>query len=135
MHNFMSIDKRQKLLRRKKRVRSKIFGTAKNPRLSVFRSNKKIYGQLIDDEKGLTLVSANDYELAIKGKSEKKSKQSEKETVADSKLSKAFQVGELLAKKANAKKILKAVFDKGGYKYHGRVKALAEGARKGGLKF
>jgi large subunit ribosomal protein L18 len=114
--------KRQKRLRRHKRVRAKIFGTAKVPRLCVFRSNKHIYAQLIDDEKGQTLVAASDLEFK-KSKSKK------------SKVDKAKEVGKLIAKKALEKKIEKVVFDRGGYRYHGRVKTLAEGAREGGLKF
>ena len=106
---------------RHRRVRAKIYGTAKMPRLCVFRSAKHIYGQLIDDEKSQTLVSASDLELRIKkGKT---------------KVEKAKEVGKLIAKKAQKLKIEKVVFDRGGYKYHGRVKALAEGAREGGLKF
>lgn len=107
--------------RRHRRVRAKAHGTAKVPRLSVFRSAKHIYAQLIDDEKGKTLLSASEREL-------KKSKGLKK---AD----KAKEVGRLIAKKALEEKIEKVVFDRGGYKYHGRVKALAEGAREGGLKF
>ncbi len=112
------LKKKEKRLRRHKRVRAKISGTAKVPRLCVFRSLKHIYGQLIDDQKGKTLISVSDWEI------EKKSK----------KTSLAEEVGKLLAKKARGKKITKAVFDRAGYKYHGRVKALAEGARVGGLK-
>ncbi|MBI2103444.1 50S ribosomal protein L18 [Candidatus Woesebacteria bacterium] len=104
--------------KRKVRIRSKIVGTKSRPRLSVYRSSKYIYAQLIDDAAGTTLVSASDQEL---GK-------------VDS-AARAGAVGELLAKKAKAKKISKAIFDRGAYKYHGQVKNLAEGARKGGLKF
>jgi large subunit ribosomal protein L18 len=107
--------------RRHKRIRAKIFGIEKRPRLCVFRSTKHIYAQLIDDEKGHTIASANDLEL----------KGIEKMT----KIEKAKEVGKLIAKKAKEKNIEKVVFDRGGYKYHGRVKALAEGAREGGLKF
>lgn len=98
-------------LKRHKRIRAKIKGTAEVPRLCVFRSNKHIYAQLIDDEKGKTLLMAKDVKSA------------------------ALNVGKLLAKKAIEKKIKKVVFDRGGYKYHGQVKALAEGAREQGLKF
>lgn len=106
-------------LQRKRRVRAKISGTKDAPRISVFRSNRSIYAQLIDDEKGVTLASASLKEVkVVKGKTEASS-----------------LVGEALAKKALAKKIKKARFDKGGYNYHGRVKALADGARKGGLEF
>ena len=102
------------------RVRAKIMGTALRPRLSVFRSLKHLYVQLIDDTKGLTLVSATDSELkeATKKKSEL-----------------ALKVGELIAQKAKKIGVSQAVFDKSGNKYHGRVKAVAEGARAGGLKF
>lgn len=113
--------KKQRRDRRHKRVRAKIVGTAKVPRLCVFRSLKHIYAQIIDDEKGKTLVSASDQEL----KQNKELKKNQK----------AEELGILIAKKALAKKIEKVVFDRGGYKYHGRVKALAEGARQGGLKF
>ncbi len=103
--------KKEKRYRRHKRIRAKIFGTDQRPRLHVFRSNKYIYGQLIDDEKGKTILSA-------KGK-----------------VAAACEVGKLIAKKALEKKIEKVIFDRAGYKYHGRVKALSEGAREGGLKF
>ncbi len=112
--------KKQKRQRRARRIRAKIFGTASRPRLSVFRSNKHLYLQLIDDEKGITLVSASDLEIK-KNSNIKKSEA-------------AAKVGELLAKKALDKKIGQAVFDKGGYKYHGLVKMAAEGARRQGLK-
>lgn len=101
-------------------------GTKSRPRLSVFRSNKGIYAQIIDDEAGETLVATNDKDLKENRKKEKKS---QKKTEI------ARFVGEQLAKKALKKKIKKVVFDRGGYKYHGRVRALAEGARKGGLEF
>ena len=115
------LEKQEKRYRRHKKVRVKIFGTTSRPRLCVFCSAKHIYGQLINDEKGQTLISASDLELRRKkGKT---------------KVEKAREVGKLIAKKALAKKIEKVVFDRGGYKYHGRVKALAEGAREGGLKF
>ena len=128
--------KRQK---RHKRVRAKIHGTAKVPRLCVFRSNRHIYAQLIDDEKGKTLVSANDLIIKPKTKSQKvktKNQKGEKDKkMLTKKIGLAYEVGKLIAKKASEKKIKKVVFDRGGYKYHGRLKALAEGARKAGLKF
>lgn len=96
----------------------------KRLRLSVFRSNKYIYGQIIDDEKGQTLVAASD--LAMK--------QLNNKTVKN-KIERAGEVGKLLAEKAIGKKIKEIVFDRGRFRYHGRVKALAEGAREGGLKF
>ena len=135
------LEKRQKRHKRHKRVRAKIFGTAKVPRLCVFRSAKYIYGQLIDDIKKQTLVEASDLELgkqAAKRKEEKSKKMKEKENeekVRTRKVAAAFDVGKLIAEKALKKKIEKVVFDRGGYKYHGRVKAIAEGAREGGLKF
>ena len=116
----MEQNKRKSRYRRHRRIKAKIIGTVKIPRLCVFRSNKHIYGQLIDDEKGRTLLLASDLEF-------KKTKSKKTEI--------ASQVGELLAKKALGKKFEKVIFDRGGYKYHGRVKALAEGARQGGLKF
>lgn len=116
----MEQDKKIKRNRRRIRIRNRITGTAKIPRLCVFRSNKHIYGQLIDDEKRKTLLAVNDKEL-------KKS--------SGKKVELANQAGQLLAKKALEKKIEKVVFDRSGYKYHGRIKAMAEGARQGGLKF
>ena len=101
------------------RIRKKMLGTSQMPRLAVFRSNKHIYAQLIDDEKSQTLVSSSDI------KAEKK----------EGKVKSAYVVGENLAKAASEKKIKKIIFDRRGFKYHGRVKSLAEGARKGGLNF
>jgi len=112
------ISKREK---RKLRIRKKIFGTKERPRLCVFRSNKHIYAQIVDDIEGKTLVSAKDQELKL---NEKKSG-----------VEISFEVGKLIAKKALEKGIKKVVFDRSGYKYHGRVKAVAEGARAGGLEF
>ena len=103
-----------------RRVRSKITGTAEIPRLSVFKSNKGMYLQLIDDIHGKTLLSANMKELK-----NKKAKKTEIST----------ELGQIIAQKAIKINIKKIVFDKGGYKYHGRVKAVAEGARSGGLQF
>jgi len=116
------LEKKEKRYRRHKRVRAKVFGTARRPRLCVFRSAKHIYAQLINDEKGQTILSSSDLELK---KSPKKK----------TKIEIAFDVGKLLAEKAFKKLIEKVVFDRAGYEYHGRVKALAEGAREGGLKF
>ena len=109
---------RVRKLRRAKRIRSKIIAKKTLPRLTVFRSNKYIYAQVIDDSRGKTLVSASEKELS--------------ETKM-SKAQKALEVGKILAKKAVTKKIKSVVFDKGSYRYHGRVKALATGAREGGL--
>lgn len=127
---FMDIkEKRERRKRRHKRVRAKIFGTQKRPRLCVFRSNKHIYAQLIDDTKGHTLASASDLQL------KKKINLKENQKKFSRKVALAYEVGKLIAKIAKEKGIEKVVFDRGGYKYHGRVKALAEGAREGGLKF
>jgi large subunit ribosomal protein L18 len=116
----MATKKELRRLRIRRSIRTKISGTTVKPRLSVFRSNKEIYAQLIDDEKGTTIASASSQEL----KSEKGTK---------TELSKA--VGQKLAEKAKSNGIQEVTFDRGGYLYHGRVKALAEGAREGGLKF
>ncbi|MDP3998803.1 MAG: 50S ribosomal protein L18 [bacterium] len=109
--------------RRKKRVRAKIYGTLSRPRLSVFRSHRYIYAQIINDEEGKTLLAASEKELDTKS--------APKET----RIEKARRVGQILAQKALAAKIKTVVFNRGGYRYHGRVKALAEGAREGGLSF
>jgi len=123
------LEKQIKRQRRHKRTRAKISGTAERPRLCVFRSAKHIYAQLIDDNKGKTLASASDKEIS-------KAKNIKKEAKKTStKISQASEVGKLIAKKATEKKIQKVVFDRGGYLYQGRVKALAEGAREGGLRF
>jgi len=130
-------NKIEKRLRRHKRVRGNVLGTAKRPRLCVFRSNKHIYAQLIDDQKKKTLAAAGDLELKSKSKKKIPSGKSSKSKVAEKKgkVAQAYRVGELIARKAIKKNIKGVVFDRGGYKYHGRVKALAEGAREGGLKF
>lgn len=101
------------------RIRKKISGSPERPRLSVYRSNKAIYCQLIDDLNGLTLLAASSREAAAEG----------------TKSDQAKAVGKLIAERAAAKDIQNVVFDRGGYLYHGRVKALADGAREGGLKF
>ncbi len=111
--------KQIKKARRHARVRAKISGTKDVPRLSVFRSNTSLFVQLIDDENGKTLVSVSSKEVKSKG----------------NKVKIAEEVGKILAKKAKDNKITKVVFDKGGYKYHGRIKALAEIARQEGLEF
>ena len=115
--------KEEKRARRAARVRAKVVGGASCPRLSVFRSNKHIFAQLIDDSKGLTLVSASDQELKTK------------KGDGQNKVSASQAVGKLLAEKAMVKKIDKVVFDRAGYRFTGRVKAVADGAREGGLKF
>jgi large subunit ribosomal protein L18 len=114
-------NKINKKINRKIRIRSKIRGIADRPRLSVYRSSKFIYAQIIDDKAGKTLLSAAEKDLTEKTKLNKTEK--------------AKKVGEVIAKKAIAKKIKKVIFDRGSYAYHGRVKAVAEGAREGGLEF
>ncbi|MEP0368946.1 MAG: 50S ribosomal protein L18 [Cyclobacteriaceae bacterium] len=115
----MAVSKLRRRARIKKGIRRKISGTGDIPRVSVFRSNKAIYGQIIDDLKGITLAAASSVELNQKSI-----------TVESSK-----EVGKKLAEKAKAAGIDSVVFDRNGYPYHGRVKAFAEGAREGGLKF
>ena len=111
------LEKKEKRIKRHKKIRAKIWGSAKKPRLCVFRSAKHIYAQLIDDEKGKTIAAASDLEL---------------KKVKDNR---AKKVGELIAKKAKDNKIEKVIFDRAGYLYHGQIKSLAEGAREEGLKF
>lgn len=144
---FMSTaSKQEKKARRKKRTKAKIFGTMTRPRLSVYRSLKHIYAQLIDDEKGKTLIAASDLEFrkskTFKKKTGQKSRtqarkkeQAEKTEKMRGKTAIAYEVGKLIAEKAAKKQIKKVVFDRGSFLYHGRVKALAEGARAGGLEF
>jgi len=108
-------------LRRHKRVRGKISGTAQRPRLNVFRSATNIYAQIIDDVKGVTLCAASSLDKDVTGNGGNKEG--------------AKEVGKLIAKKAQEKGITNVVFDRGGYIFHGRVKELAEGAREGGLSF
>jgi large subunit ribosomal protein L18 len=115
---------REARLKRHVRVRAKIAGTAERPRLSVFRSLNHIYAQVIDDVKGVTLVSASTVDPEIAGGLEGKIKKSQAELV-----------GQAVAKKAMEKGVAEVVFDRGGYKYTGRVQALADAARKQGLKF
>lgn len=133
------LEKHQKRYRCHKRVRAKISGTSKVPRLCVFRSGKHVYAQLIDDGKGETLVSASDLEIKtprkVASRPRGKKTADKKENSRTGKVALAYGVGKLIAEKALKKKIEKVVFDRGGYKYHGRVKAVAEGAREGGLKF
>ncbi len=110
--------------RRHERVRAKLKGTTSRPRLCVFRSLNHIYAQVIDDLKGHTITSVSTLDPEIKG-----------ELVAKAKTAEAELIGSLIAKRALAKEVSQVVFDRGGYKYHGRVKALAEAARQAGLKF
>ena len=115
------IDKNAMRLKRHVRVRGKISGTPECPRLNVFRSNANIYAQIIDDVNGVTLVAANTLEKDFEG--------------ATGNAEAAKKVGQLIAERAKAKGIEEVVFDRGGYIFHGRVAALAEGARENGLKF
>lgn len=116
---MIKTEKKSSRLQRKKRVRAKIFGTAERPRLAVFKSLRGIYAQVIDDAKGKTLASASFSEI-------KKIKNT---------MDGAKEVGKLIAKKCIEIKITSVVYDRAGYKYHGKVRFLAEGAREGGLKF
>jgi len=111
--------KQAKRIRRRGRVRARVSGTASCPRLSVFRSNRGFYVQIINDETGKTIVSASAGEVKITGK----------KTVV------SLELGKLMARKATAKGVGRVVFDRNGYKYHGRVKAFAQGVRAGGLEF
>jgi large subunit ribosomal protein L18 len=115
----MAVTKIQRRTRIKRGIRKKISGTTTRPRVSVFRSNKAIYGQIIDDIKGVTIASASSKELGI----------------ASNKIEASKEVGKKLAEKAKANGVEIVIFDRNGYQYHGKVKAFAEGAREGGLKF
>lgn len=108
--------------KRKKRIRSRLSGTTEQPRLSVFRSNANLYVQVVDDASGKTLLSASTMEKANRGK-------------IKNNLEGAKQLGQLIAKRATEKQISKVVFDRSGYLYHGKIKALADAAREAGLKF
>lgn len=116
------MDKQQHRINRHKRVRAKVSGTAERPRVSVFKSNKHIFVQFIDDKDRRTILSSK----IISGSKSK---------IKESKTDKAAKIGEMLAEKAKESGIKEIIFDRGGFKYHGRVKAVAEGLRKGGLKF
>ncbi len=109
-----------KRLKRRRRVRAKVHGSAERPRISVFRSNRGLFAQLIDDESGRTIASAGWTEPELRSLKP---------------MDQSRRIGELLAERAKAAGVERAVFDRGGYQYHGRVKALAEGAREGGLAF
>jgi large subunit ribosomal protein L18 len=108
--------------RRHLRVRKQVSGTAERPRLVVFRSSKHMYAQVVDDRRGVTLVGAADSSEGV-------------QVEGTGKTARSFALGQLIASRAKAKGITKVVFDRGGYQYHGRVKAVADGARKGGLEF
>lgn len=115
---------REARIRRHRRIRKHIQGTPERPRLAVFRSLNHIYAQVIDDTRGYTLVAASDLEPALQG-----------QRAGKTKVEIASLVGETLARRALEKGITRVVFDRGGFKYHGRVKALAEAARRAGLQF
>ncbi len=119
----MKLTKKEQRQRRKIRIRKKISGTAARPRMVVFRSSKHIYVQLVDDAAGKTLLSSSTLVLSKAGEQVKLDKES------------AAKVGKDVASKAKAQNISTVIFDRGGYLYHGRVKALADGAREGGLEF
>jgi large subunit ribosomal protein L18 len=119
----MALTIQERRLRIRRRIRKDVSGTKDVPRMSVFRSNKQIYVQLVDDESGNTMVSASSRNKEI----------AEKKGIT--KTEQAKMVGKLIAEKSLSKGINKVVFDRGGYLYHGRIKQLAEGAREGGLKF
>ena len=120
---YKPIDSRAARQRRHRRLRVKLSGTTQRPRLSVFRSLQHIYAQVIDDTRGATLASASTREPAVRGQ------------LSGTKTERARVVGQALAERAKAAGVQSVVFDRGGYLYHGRVKALAEGAREGGLEF
>ena len=115
-----NITTRDARARRHRRVRGKVHGTAERPRLSVSRSNLRIYAQLIDDEKGHTVAAAGSHEASLKGMSKGPA---------------TTEVGKLIAERGKAAGVTRVVFDRGGYLYHGRVKSLADGAREAGLEF
>lgn len=121
---LIKADKNKARLRRHTRVRKKISGTAERPRLNVFRSEKHIYAQLIDDVKGVTLASASTIDKELRDQIEN-----------GGNIEAARKVGELIAKRGKEAGITSVVFDRGGYLYHGRVQALAEAAREAGLEF
>lgn len=138
-----TISHREKRTRRHRRIRSRVIGTAVRPRLSVFRSNRYVWAQLIDDETGHTLAAVGTRNLAARPAvrkigSKSKTKQTQSgQTTGDigGRAAAAAAAGEKLAGMAVEKKISAAVFDRGGYRYHGLIRAVAEGARKGGLTF
>ena len=116
----MAVEKSERRLRIKQGIRNKVSGTSERPRLSIFKSNKAIYAQIIDDSKGHTVAAVSSYELGTKN---------------NPNIEVSKNVGMKIAEKAKASGVETIVFDRGGYQYHGKVKALAEGAREGGLKF
>jgi large subunit ribosomal protein L18 len=121
---MIGVDKNEKRSRRKRTIRLKVVGSTERPRLSVYRSLNHIYAQVVDDTRGTTLAAASSLSEEIKGAPKGKGK-----------ISVAQKVGELVAKNCLSKKIEQVVFDRNGFEYHGRVAAVAKGARDGGLKF
>jgi len=119
----MIVDRKEARERRRRRVRAKIYGTLERPRLSVFRSLNHIYAQLIDDEAGHTVAAASTVEQVVRAQAGLK------------KTEEATLVGKLIAQRALEKQIKRVVFDRAGYRYHGRIKAVADGAREAGLEF
>jgi large subunit ribosomal protein L18 len=117
----MALSKLERRLRIKRRIRKVSFGTAERPRLAVYRSNKEIYAQIINDTEGVTIVSASSRDKGL--------------SIDGNRIEQAAAVGKAIAEKAVSKGIYQVAFDRGGNLYHGRVKSLAEGAREGGLKF
>ena len=117
----MALSKLERRLRIKRRIRKVSFGTAEIPRLAVYRSNKEIYAQIINDTEGVTIVSASSRDKGL--------------SIDGNRIEQAAAVGKAIAEKAVSKGISQVAFDRGGNLYHGRVKSLAEGAREGGLKF
>jgi large subunit ribosomal protein L18 len=117
----MALSKLERRLRIKRRIRKVSFGTAERPRLAVYRSNKEIYAQIINDTEGVTIVSASSRDKGL--------------SIDGNRIEQAAAVGKAIAEKAVSKGISQVAFDRGGNLYHGRVKSLAEGAREGGLKF
>ncbi len=120
----MKLTRKESLRRRHGRIRSAVSGTSDRPRLAVFRSHEHIYAQIIDDTKGVTLAAASSIDTALRG-----------DLAGQAKLAKSQAVGRLIAERAREKGISKVVFDRGGYRYHGRIKAVADAAREGGLEF
>ena len=137
MKNLQKI-KKEKRIRRQARVRAKLLGDQKRPRFSVFRSDKHISAQLINDVTGKTLVAVSDFALGKKtvGKNKRVVPASPKDLgERTNKVAIAYEVGKIIAEKAKKMGIESVIFDRGGFAYHGRIKAAAEGAREGGLKF
>ncbi|MBL7190958.1 50S ribosomal protein L18 [bacterium] len=120
-----NINKFNARMRRRKHIRKRVFGTQDRPRLVVYRSLKNIYAQLIDDDAGVTLLACSNRDADIK----------ERLNESKTKVQTSFIVGQIMGEKAKDKGIIRVVFDRNGYKYHGRVKAAADGARKSGLEF